>query len=63
RAVKFRSDFTKVLTKSEKQCQNILQAAELSRRAFPHATRKCFNRGNATSSVIELMVSSGYDAR
>ncbi|QQP40523.1 Uncharacterized protein Cc8K152 [Caligus rogercresseyi] len=63
RAVKFGSDFTKVLTKSEKQRQNILQAVELSRRAFPHATRKCFNRVNATSSVIELMVSSGYDAR
>ncbi|QQP50580.1 Uncharacterized protein FKW44_011620 [Caligus rogercresseyi] len=35
RAVKFGSDFTKVLTKSEKQRQNILQAVELSRRAFP----------------------------
>ncbi|QQP51654.1 Uncharacterized protein FKW44_013079 [Caligus rogercresseyi] len=49
RAVKFGSDFTKVLTKSEKQLSS--------------HTRKCFNRVNTTSSVIELMVSSGYDAR
>ncbi|QQP54300.1 Hypothetical protein FKW44_007094 [Caligus rogercresseyi] len=48
---------------SEKQRQNILQTVELSRRVFPHATRKCSNRVNATSSVIELMVSFGYDAR
>ncbi|QQP49315.1 Uncharacterized protein FKW44_009941, partial [Caligus rogercresseyi] len=34
RAVKLGSDFTKVLTKSEKQRQNILQDVELSRRAF-----------------------------
>ena len=63
RAVKFGSDFTQVLTKSEHTRQNILQGVELARRAFPHATRKCYEQVNASSSVSEIMKASKYDAR
>ena len=63
RAVKFGTDYTKILTKNEHTRQNILQNVELSRRAFPHATRKCFMKVQASSSVLELMEASGYDAR
>ena len=63
RAVKFGSEFTKVLTKSEDQRQEVMQTAELSRRAFPNATRKCFLATNASCSVTALIEASGYDAR
>ena len=63
RAVKFGSDYTQILTKNEHTRQNILQGAELARRAFPHATRKCFERVSATSSITELIKAAKYDAR
>ena len=63
RAVKFGSDFTQVITKSEDRRQDILQTVELARRAFPHATRKCFLCVNASSSIDEMMKAAEYDAR
>ena len=63
RAVKFGSDYTHVLTKSEHIRQNILQGVELARRAFPHATRKCYKQVNASSAVPEVMKAAKYDAR
>ena len=64
RAVKFGSDYTRVLTKNEDRRQEILQTVELARRAFPHATRKCFLSGpSSTDSVEDLMNKVKYDAR
>ena len=63
RAVKFGADFTQVMTKDEGNRQNILQSVELARRAFPHATRKCFLSTSAASSVEQLMEIARYDAR
>ena len=64
RAVKFGSDFTQVLTKNENVRQDIIQTVELSRRAFPRPTRKCFlGKVAATSSVEELLEAVDYDAR
>jgi hypothetical protein len=63
--VKFGSDFTEVITKSEDTRQDILQEVELSRRAFPKATKKCFDEEGkkASDSVEDLMEASNYDAR
>ncbi|QQP55733.1 Uncharacterized protein Cc8K152 [Caligus rogercresseyi] len=63
RSVKFGTDFTQVMTKSEDSRQNILQTVELARRAFPRATRKVFLATPATSSTLELMKAAHYDAR
>ena len=64
RAVKFGTDFTQVLTKSEERRQEIIQTVELARRAFPRATRKCFLGAiSASSTVEEMMEATDYDAR
>ena len=63
RSVKFGTDFTRVMTKSEDSRQNILQTVELARRAFPRATRKALLATPATSSTLELMKAANYDAR
>ena len=62
-SVKFGSDFTQTMTKSEEARQNILQTVELARRAFPRATRKCMLQVNAASSTLDLMKAARYDAR
>ena len=62
RSVKFGTDFTQVRTKNETHRQNILQSAELARRAFPRATKKCFNV-STNLSVVELLKQIDYDAR
>ena len=61
RSVKFGSDFTQTMTKSEEARQNILQTVELARRAFPRATRKCMQQVNAASSTLDLMKAAWYD--
>ena len=64
RAVKFGSDYTQVLTKSEDQRQDIIQNVELSRRAYPKATRQCFTGEVSTANTVdELMKVAKYDAR
>lgn len=64
RAVKFGSDFTQVLTKKEDQRQDILQTVELTRHAFPKATRECFTgKAAAANTTEELMDVVDYDAR
>ncbi len=64
RGVKFGTDFTQVLTKSEERRQDIIQTVELARRAFPRATRKCFLGAiSASSTIEEMMEATSYDAR
>jgi hypothetical protein len=66
RLVKFGSDFTGVITKDEDVRQDILQEVELTRRAFPKATRKCVaqNGKKMSDDVLDLMASTtNYDAR
>jgi hypothetical protein len=66
RTVKLGTEYTGVITKDEDQRQDIIQGVELTRRAFPSATRKCvLGEGkNLSSSVDDLMgKTKGYDAR
>ena len=61
--MKFGTNFTQVRTKSEDQRQKVLQAVEFGRRAFPRATKKCFARVSATSTIPEILDKIDYDAR
>jgi phosphoribosylanthranilate isomerase len=64
RCVKLGTDYTGVITKSEETRQDIIQGVELTRRAFPKATKKCFlEGGKATDSIEELMEATDFDAR
>ena len=63
RTVKFGTDFTQVRTKSEDGRQNVIQTAELGRRVFSAATKKCFNRVPGKLTVPQLLSEIKYDAR
>ena len=63
RTVKFGTDFTQVRTKSEDRRQDVIQGAELGRRAFSRATKKCFGCLPGKLDVPHLLSEIKYDAR
>jgi hypothetical protein len=70
RTVKLGTDYTGVITKDDDRHQDIIQGVELTRRAFPKATRICvmnfmMKEGKQLGDSTDLLMASteGYDAR